>query len=166
MQKAEKADRENTITRRQLMQVGAAVVALASGGALVGCEKKKRVAKKTHAAPVALCNTCDQSTDDPTSYPALAMWLVLTTDCSLINCDRGTVEGLLGLKADALKTGWERAQNTTSFDDLGEDAPTTPQEMYDKLRDDFSTARKLVYTGVQCPKSLKPLIDISRLPSK
>jgi hypothetical protein len=163
------SDNQTDLSRRRLIHGMAATAVVVSTGLLPACEETKNPAVDTQKQKAATAKAsppkCDTTTvDKPAVYPALALWLALTTNSQLLGCDQQTIENSLGLNPGDLNVGWKRMNDTTPFSSTVEAAPKSPSDMYDKMRDDFQKAVGTVYTGGQCPASLNPVIVVSKLP--
>jgi hypothetical protein len=132
------------VSRRELLQGAAAATVIAATGQIAAA-------------------TCDTATADTKSYHALALWLALTTNSKLLlTCSQSEIEKALGLNAGDMGKGWKNVTDATPFGG-GNPAPTSRSAMYDMVRTDFLDAITAVYGGADCPKSLAPIIAISKM---
>jgi hypothetical protein len=132
------------VSRRELLQGAAATTVIAATGQIAA-------------------GTCDTTTADTKSYHALALWLALTTNSKLaLSCSQSEIEKALGLKTGDMGKGWKKVTDSTPFD-VNNPAPTSRSAMYDMVRTDFLDAINSVYGGGDCPKSLAPIIAISKM---
>jgi hypothetical protein len=151
MTKNKKQEQSTGVTRRRLIQSATAAAVLAAGGTLSAQGGK----------PAQQTTSCDTTTPDTKSFHALALWLAVTTNPDLLSCGQAQIENSLGLPSGSLKIAWDRIHDIASFPSGTQ--LSSPADMYVIVRHDFLNFIANVYTPIQCPKSLQPIIKISNL---
>jgi len=143
-----KEGQSEAVSRRRLLQgaVAATVIAATPRLSAEGGAKQKTVVPPT----------CD-NTIDPAAYPALAGWLVLTTNQDLFDSvGASNVASRLKVNQVALQTLRDKISGKKS---VPFDPPSSWAELYGKVHTDFQTLANdgTGYTGPACPRTFETI---------